>query len=306
MACYHPIKAWRSRAGRNPATGAWPIVFDRKEGYHDMEITIPCGRCIGCRLERSRQWAVRISHEASTVLCSCFITLTYDDDHLPVDQSLIKKDMQLFFKRLRKYYKDSKIRYFMCGEYGEQLNRPHYHACIFNLDFSDDRKYYKTVRRNKYFISENLNRLWGHGFCIVTDLTFEGAAYVARYCTKKITGEMAKEHYGGRLPEYCTMSRARGIGRDFWDRFKQDIIVGDTVIIRSDMKVRPARFYDKLYDIENPEAHRRLKNKRLKKAQANPENFDANRLAVKEKIQMYKFSKLKRSFENAQTEIVLA
>ena len=82
MACYHPITAYRSKAGRDPKTGKWPVVFNISQGYADMPITLPCQQCIGCRLERSRQWAIRCMHEASLYDKNCFLTLTYSDDYL--------------------------------------------------------------------------------------------------------------------------------------------------------------------------------------------------------------------------------
>ena len=122
MTCYHPLQAYRSSEGRNSETGKWPIVFSVTAGYADLPVTIPCGQCIGCRLERSRQWAMRCVHEASLHEQNSFITLTYDNDHLPVGGSLNVEDMQKFWKRLRDHLfqrgYSGKLRYFQCGEYG--------------------------------------------------------------------------------------------------------------------------------------------------------------------------------------------
>ena len=137
MPCYHPQTAWRALTGRNQETGNWPIVFNRNEGYKDMELQVPCGNCIGCRLERSRQWATRCMFEASLHDENCFVTLTYSPDYLPEGATLVKKDVQNFMKRLRKAGTNGKFKYFLCGEYGENFNRPHYHICFFNLDFVD-------------------------------------------------------------------------------------------------------------------------------------------------------------------------
>ena len=134
MVCYHPITAWRSLEGRG-ANGKWPLVFNKRDGYCDLEVQVPCGQCVGCRLERSRQWAIRCVHEASLHSRNCFITLTYDDAHLP-GISLVPRDYVLFMKRLRKMF-GAGIRFFHCGEYGSINFRPHHHAIIFNFDFED-------------------------------------------------------------------------------------------------------------------------------------------------------------------------
>ena len=201
MPCYHPLQAFASKAKNS--NGKSSIVFDKKIGSSSaaMEpIKIPCGQCIGCRLERSRQWALRCMHESSLYPRNCFITLTYNPENLPKDGSLQLRHFQLFFKRLRKKY-GQKIRFFHCGEYGEKNQRPHYHACIFNFDFND-RIPYKTVNGHTLYTSKALSDLWSdprtgspYGFCTIGDVTFESAAYVARYITKKINGAKSITHY---------------------------------------------------------------------------------------------------------------
>ncbi len=130
MACYYPLRAWRG-PGR---TGALSIAWTRQGSSH-VELQLPCGQCIGCRLERSRQWAVRCMHEASLYSFNSFVTLSYSPECLPSLDSLCVRDFQLFMKRLRKQF--SKVRFFHCGEYGDDTRRPHYHALLFNLHFDD-------------------------------------------------------------------------------------------------------------------------------------------------------------------------
>ncbi len=130
MPCYHPLSAFQCADGS--------IVFHERRWYNTVKtLSLPCGQCIGCRLERSRQWAMRCMHEAQLHENNCFITLTYDNTHLPSDGSLHYKDFQLFIKRLRKKFGNTRIRYYMAGEYGENFGRPHFHACIFGHDFHD-------------------------------------------------------------------------------------------------------------------------------------------------------------------------
>lgn len=294
MPCFRPLDGWRSRE-RTPA-GKRKIVFNKSLAHVDQPVTLPCGQCIGCRLERSRQWAIRCVHEATLHDRSLFITLTYDDAHLPGDQSLNKKHFQDFMKRLRKAF-PQKLRYFHCGEYGEKLGRPHYHACIFNLDLPDKRLWKKTPGGDLY-VSEKLNDIWGQGYCVVGDVTFDSAAYVARYITKKITGEGAETHYQGRLPEYTTMSRRPGIGKGWLDKWQSDTYPSDTVIMRG-KEFHPPKYYDRQFELDSPSEFAKVKNKRRAAASDpwDPEN-STSRMVVKEKVQILNLKTLKRSYEN--------
>lgn len=157
-------------------------------------VQLPCGQCIGCRLDYSLHWAVRCMHEAQMHDENCFLTLTYSDEHVPSSGSLDKGALQKFWKRLRKRFPERRIRYFACGEYGERLHRPHYHACVFGFDFPD-RELFMMREGIPLYTSEALAQCWPFGFCSIGDVTFESAAYVARYACKKITGEAASRHY---------------------------------------------------------------------------------------------------------------
>ena len=199
MACTKPLTGYRNNEGK---------VKFRKSTFIDKldpdRPTVACGQCIGCKLERSRQWAVRIMHEASQHPVNSFITLTYDNQHLAKDLSLDVRDWQDFAQRKRNLLRAeakatgnenpeaSQFRYFHCGEYGDRRHRPHLHACIFGIDYTGDRIYSHTRNGNKLYRSATLDKLWGRGDCIIGDLTFESAAYVARYCLKKITGTKAE------------------------------------------------------------------------------------------------------------------
>lgn len=264
MPCYSPLQAWR---GGFSASGKRSIVFRRAQAaLAGSELALPCGQCIGCRLERSRQWAMRCLHESELYEMNCFITLTYDDAHLPKNGSVDVREFQLFMKRLRKEFGDG-IRFFHCGEYGEKFQRPHYHACLFNFDFAD-KVFWQERNGNKLYISDDLNRIWGLGHAIIGDVTFESAAYVARYICKKITGDDAKAHYGDRSPEYVTMSRGSkklgtgGIGKGWYDKYKSDIYPSDFAVIRGS-KMRPPKYYDGLYEIDNPRLFAGLKSRRV-------------------------------------------
>jgi len=313
MPCYHPLKGYRSRV-LNPS-GKRSIVFNPSQGFLDQPLTVPCGQCIGCRLERSRQWAIRCHHEASLHEKNCFITLTYAPEHLPsvsvihtrkTYQYLVKKHFQDFMKRLRFHY-GTGIRYFHCGEYGEKNARPHYHACLFNFDFPD-KELWRNVHKNKLYTSEILGRLWPFGFSTIGDVTFESAAYVARYITKKITGPNAISHYNDhdpctgeifaeRIPEYTTMSLKPGIGAGWMQKYHADVYPKDEIIMR-EKKLKPPKYYDKIFDQYDPQQFNKIKQKRIALAKTKEEHNTPVRLACRERNKQLAAKKLIRSYEN--------
>jgi len=313
MACFNPLRGWRSRTANE--SGKRSIVFDKKQGFEDLPLEIPCGQCIGCRLERSRQWAIRCVHEASLYDDNCFITLTYDNDHVPKDQSLDVKDFQKFMKRLRKTT-GQKIRYYHCGEYGEQcaicgsnrsdceafgdhifvksLGRPHFHACLFNYDFYDKIPY-SSNNGFTLHTSETLSRLWPYGYSLIGDVTFESAAYTARYITKKILGDNAKDYYQNRKPEYTTMSN--GIGKEWLQLFKDDLKHDKCVINGKEINI--PKYYDSILgDLDKFELLQR-KAKRKAHALAHEKDQSTRRLRDREKCQTARFNQLKRNLETS-------
>lgn len=289
MPCFSPLKGYVSKD--LTVNGKRKTVFDSRQAGDFGSRTLPCGQCIGCKLERSRQWAIRISHEASLYSSNCFITLTYAPEHLPLDGSLDVRHFQLFMKRLRKRYGPN-IRFFHCGEYGERLGRPHYHACLLNFDFPDKVLYRQNSRGDHLYRSPSLEQLWPYGLCEIGSVTFESAAYVARYITKKISGPLASAHYNGRAPEYVTMSRQPGIGAPWLARFKTDVFPHDYVVVRG-KKVPLPRFYNKLFEAEYPQLYDKTIAKRCAK-RFGPECFSREilheqsdeRLRVKETVQL--------------------
>jgi hypothetical protein len=296
MTCYRPLMAWRNPNVINPETGKAAILFSPPENWRDCEpIKVPCGQCVGCRLERSRQWAMRCVHEASLYDKNCFITLTFDDEYIARDGSLHLEDFQKFMKRLRKKFGEG-IRFFHCGEYGTLNQRPHHHAILFNFDFPDKELW--SVRDNvKLYRSSSLERLWPYGFSTIGDVSFESAAYVARYCLKKVTGSVAESHYQGRKPEYTTMSRRPGIGREWFLKYKNDIFPNDKCVIRGNLVCRPPRYYDKIYDSIDPVSFEKIRSKRKIEALKQSQILDYTRLNVKEKVKKLKLKQLPRPIE---------
>lgn len=203
------------------------------------------------------------------------MTLTYED----APDSLVPRDLQLFFKRLRKFFAGERISYFACGEYGEQLGRPHYHALLFGVEFPDKRARY---RGSDLYTSRTLDRLWGLGACMIGAVTFESAAYVARYCVKKITGDQALEHYQGREPEFVRMSTRPGIGQAWFERYGQELEHNDSVVMRG-REMKPPKYYDKKRDqvLMRLERFRRKAQASTRRARA---NASPERLTVRERV----------------------
>lgn len=314
MTCYSPITAFRL-IGRKTENNKDVIVFRNPTETHE-KIDLPCGQCIGCRTDKSKQWAIRCVHESLMFLNNCFITLTFDEENIDANESLVKSDFQKFMKRLRKknngfeQVKTKKgsiepIRYFHCGEYGIKLSRPHHHACIFNFDFRDKKLY--TIRDEvRLYRSEEFEELWPFGFSTIGDVTYESAAYCARYITKKITGKKAEQHYRkidtntGEIKkiqsEYITSSRRPGIGKTWYDKYKTDVYPKDFTTIKG-KKLRSPGYYDKLYETENKESLDKIKRKRKIEKCKRKENNTLVRLKVKRTIKQQLIKRLVRSVE---------
>lgn len=294
MPCYKPLKViiTPSRTG-----GKSHITFP-KRGYfaHGLPsgaspAALPCGQCIGCRLERSRQWAIRLMKELKLHDRASFLTLTYDDNHLPKTASgvpnLNLRDVQLFLKSLRKHFEPAQLRFFQCGEYGENTQRPHYHMVLFGEDFYKDRERIEDSPSGfPQYTSLTLTRLWGNGRATISEVSFESAAYVARYCLKKITGQKSSLHYKGRTPEFVTMSRRPGIGSQYFTDFKNDIYPHDEIIPGIGRPASlPPKYFDKLLEKADPELFKEIKKKRQKNLDYfNDKNNTDTRLATRERV----------------------
>lgn len=282
---------------------------------------LPCGQCRGCRWESAQQWAVRCMHEAQTADTASFLTLTYSDEHLPDDRGVHVSHLQAFMKALRHSYPCGKCgqapgrrhgkspcgpfvpctrpRFFACGEYGERTLRPHYHLALFNESFDDDRELHKVnARGDRLYTSKRLDRLWGKGHALIGSLSFESAAYIARYVCKKINGKKAEQEdprtglkpyqrvdtSTGEVfdvtPPFVTMSRKPGIGATWFDRYVDDVYPEDEVVLQG-RRFRPPRFYDNKLDTEVLD---RLKEKRRERVADRQHELTEDRLLVREQV----------------------
>lgn len=302
MPCYHPMPAVRM------VDGSVKFVSRNKVGV-DGTLELPCGQCIGCRLERSRQWAMRCLHESSLYDQNSFITLTYDESTIPPGGSLWYPDFQKFMKRLRKFTKRP-VRFYMGGEYGESTARPHYHACLFGYDFPDKVFFRKSSSGEKMYTSAILERLWPHGLSSVGSVSFESAAYIARYCVSKVTGDLAESHYScpeyvdldgvicqAVTPEFNHMSLKPGIGARWLSKFETDVFPRDYVVVNG-VKTRPPKYYDALFERENPEVFSDIVAQRELDGYASflSGEQSLSRLSVKEQVHSAQLSQLKRGF----------
>lgn len=208
MTCTNPVTIC------NPAIKGYPWARRISDiGNKDGTIKVPCGKCIACRIAKTREWTLRLIHEKEIHKHACFLTLTYDNDHLPSDLGLHKSDFQKFVKRLRKAIPD-KIKYFACGEYGDQLGRPHYHAIILGWEPPIGDLIHLGYRAGRQLYSSNtLVETWPFGFTTVGTVTKESCNYVTGYIRKKLNGKAGSERYGSKEPPFQLSSQ--GIGLSF-------------------------------------------------------------------------------------------
>ncbi|QXP08318.1 MAG: replication initiator protein [Arizlama microvirus] len=280
MPCFYPVTVYRRLLGPLP-NGKWPIVFDINNGRGDMPLQVPCGKCLGCRLEKSRMWSVRVMHEASLHKDNMFLTLTYEK--MPENNSLNKEDITLFLKRMRD--RIGPFRYLQCGEYGEKLGRPHHHAAIFGYRFPDCKKLPGT----DLFSSDIAVDIWKKGFVSIGDLTSDSATYICKYVMKRVTGKKEKQHYDGKKPEFVTMSRRPGLGKEWFNKYQKDVINADACVFENGIQARPGRYYDSIRENLDPKEIAKAKQIRQeKKIELTEQQLETKHRALKLKLKQYK------------------
>jgi hypothetical protein len=306
MPCFSPVLCWRSK-DVNP-TGKRSLVFIEAKGLDNSQLEVPCGGCVGCRLDRSRQWSLRLMHESKLHDLKCFLTLTYDDFHLPANGSLVKAHPVGFLKRLRRrhaFHNDgAKLRYYLCGEYGDENGRPHYHIILFGCDFADKRPHSKNSRGDQRYRSDMLDEVWGHGLCDIGSVTAESCGYVSRYIMKKVNGDLAADHYTrvdpltGEIfnlqPEYNAMSLKPGIGLNFYEKFKSDFYPRDNAVMKGKLFPVP-KYYDRQLEKSDPDLLLDLKELRAERALTRQADSTPSRLKVRREVLLSRISTLKRS-----------
>lgn len=312
MACFNPLHGF-------PLPNTWTVngkqayqiiglsdpLYDRKEC-----IQIPCGKCIGCRLSYARQWADRCMLELQYHDSAYFVTLTYNDEHVPRSAygdpetgeaqpvlTLNRRDVQLFLKRLRRACPDDSIRYFGCAEYGPNTFRPHYHLIIFGLHLNDlQLKRQDVDGKVNAWTSATLQAAWSErpfgnyspildslGDVECSDVSWEACNYVARYIVKKQLGPDGRNFYDSFniTPPFTFMSLKPGIGRCYYDDHPE-IYEYDTISVstpRGGRSIKPPRYYDKLFDIDHPDELASIKSIRRLMAE-NAQKFKLSRTSL--------------------------
>lgn len=288
MTCFSPIQAFQTDSG--------DVVFSER-GSIARSLQLSCGRCIGCRMARSRSWAIRCVHESQMHALSSFVTLTYKS--LPAGfwcdrcESFINSgslhycDYQLFMKRLRKWF--GPVRFFACGEYGDESLRPHFHALLFGCHFSDRKRFSSTLYK-----SDKLSELWPHGFASIGDVTFQSAAYCARYACKKISGPMAEDHYRrvdvntgefvSVVPEFARMSLRPGIGYSWFLKYWREVYEARDGVVLNGKTLPAPKFYDNLLERTMPDIKEAKEFSRYLKSRDFAADCTPERLLVRETV----------------------
>lgn len=279
MSCYRPLLG--KFQGYEDGKAQYKILPCSGIPADYPDINVPCGHCVGCRLDRSRQWADRMMLELDHSKTAIFVTLTYDSLNVPVacalyDGSVLftldKRDVQLFMKRLRRSFDGREIRYYLAGEYGSQTHRPHYHAILFGLSLSDFPDI-KPVSKNSFgqylYSSQKMYEIWKLGNVALAEVSWQTCAYVARYCVKKLGDDVSRETYEsfGVLPEFSLMSRRPGIAGfyalehpDLIEKSKQYFSDDNGVTPRTSCQT-PKFVFDKL-QLTNSELYDKIKKQR--------------------------------------------
>lgn len=281
MSCYRPLLG--KFQGYVDGKAQYKILpYSAGEPATFPDVNVPCGHCIGCRLDKSRQWADRMMLELDHSKTAIFVTLTYDPLNVPVacaldDGSVLftldKRDVQLFMKRLRKYFDGREIRFYLAGEYGTETHRPHYHAILFGLSLDDFPDLKVLPERNRFgqflYTSKTFYEIWKLGNVCLAEVFWQTCAYVARYCVKKLGDDVSRETYEsfGVLPEFSLMSRKPGIAGyyhlehpDLISKSKQYFSDLNGVTARTSCQT-PKFVFDKLM-LTNPELYDTIKKQR--------------------------------------------
>lgn len=295
-------KHYRNAEGLDPFRSPEYLSLTQKDDW--IPLALPCQQCIFCRLQNSKEKAIRAIHQSKSSDHNCFLTLTYNDECVPKTPrgTLIYnyEDIRNFMKRLRYYHSDIKIKSFGCAEYGEKFSRPHFHLCLFNYDFPD-KKFWRHSQNDwsdekwPVYRSKELEELWPFGYAEIGSLTTESASYVARYVTKKITGKDKHLHYEDRPPERLVCN-SQGIGLEWLKKYATDVLSTDSVIFKS-LEMKIPRYYQKKLEEMYPERYSDIKNQRLDKIREIDLDSTKERLKVREKVHELKAKKLIRSLE---------
>lgn len=276
MSCTNPFTLYLNREAMHGEKVKFPKNRSDEAhlltlGYKSVEV--PCGNCLACKYDYSKQWSLRNLKELEHSRSGYFITLTYSDSFLTFSEkhniaTLVPFELSDFIKKYRTFqkskYNNDNIRFFACGEYGDHTFRPHYHVLLYNAVIPD-LEFFTSSHGNSYYLSREMQRIWKHGNIIIGDITVESASYVAGYCTKKVEGYDSKLYQELDVqPEFLRMSRRPGIGY-----LDNDTVLSlyehDEIFGKNGVRMKPPRYYDKILEKLNPDLLEDVKDFRLEK-----------------------------------------
>lgn len=295
MTCFYPRKLYKTDTGHK---------FERPSGHSGAYTKIPCRKCFGCRMDYKSEWATRMMHEASCHEDNLFLTLTYDQENLPESADLVQRDMQLFWKNLRKKFPHLKIRYVYSAEFGKITKRPHYHAIAFGLALPDLIKEGRNDRGEPLYGSEILDKIWKKGHCVVGAVTEQSCGYVAGYMLKDMDGDYINEYtildeetgeLVNRTRPYARHSNKPGIGRIWFEKYWRDVFPDDFIVVEGKKRSVP-EYYLRLLEQKDPEMHAQVQAKR-ETALEDPKtmwNSTPGRLEVRETVFKAKLGQFRR------------
>lgn len=299
MACFHPMSAWRTDSGE------MKFAAGETEKARSTHLQLPCRQCIGCRHDKASEWTLRMLHEQREHDASVFVTLTYDDEHYPTLGDLQYADVQAFHRRVRKAR--GPFRFYICGEYGPLNQRPHWHAAMFGIDFERGDPAARGEAGEVCYQSPELEKLWGNGFVTVGDLTRESIGYVARYVTKKLTGDLGRAAYtvvdddgvilGERRAPFARMSTRPGIGAGYVEKYAEDLLQSGCVVQRGGVEAPLPTYYERRL-LRDPRTVDRMDDWKAARSAFNAKraaNATPERLAVREEVMRARVRRLKRS-----------
>lgn len=315
MACYFPVKAWMPPDGAQDRRLIWKrSKAEAIAGARPLEVG--CGKCQGCRADRAGHWKTRLlceyahlqqrAYSADSLGAICgeawFVCLTYNDEHLPADYSVSRREMTLFMKRLRTYAREQfgplDVRFFAVGEYGEQFMRPHYHVILYGLPIGAELEPSRMSKAGfPLYRSAFLEKVWPKGFVEVGNFDAASASYTAGYAHKKVGGPQADEHYRRVHPltgevvqvqrEFLQMSLKPAIGLRWFQEFSGDV-QGATMTLPVSRDVVPVPSYFRRKRLEadpNPEERKRRERWEAEEYfRETAHNRTADRLAVRREV----------------------
>lgn len=304
MVCFRPMTAWPAAPG---GAAGRSFVFSPHKSYEGAKaIQFPCGKCDGCFKTRADEWGVRVMHELQMHGgVGCFVTLTYSDEWLPKDRALDPAAARSFVRRVRRFFKGRHVLYILCGEYGDEGKRPHFHAILFGVDFVEDRYPWKRSGSGAViYRSPRLEQLWPFGFAHIGEVTPKSAAYLARYTMKGAAKKVAEARKFDAetgevrdVPQFLRVSQ--GIGLAWFEAFASDAFPSDFVVIEGEKRPVPRYYKAKLRERDGKTALR-VQAQRKAAARAGAADQTDARLAVREELARLRQQQLRRSLDEGE------